>query len=65
MGFCRVLGAFAERAVDLVARSDGPLLPLVELMLVCAGAELRVAELTVDFWCGLQVRMRHFVYTVY
>lgn len=54
LGFCRVLAAFAERAVDVVAVTHGPLLCLVELMLLCAGAELRLAELTVDFWAGLQ-----------
>jgi len=60
--FCRALCAFAERCVDLVAVTEGSLLPLVELLLLCAGGELRVAELSIDFWVGLQdtaVAQRH------
>lgn len=49
-----MLCAFAERAVDLVACTDGRLLPLVTLLFSCVGAELRVAELTIDFWVSLQ-----------
>jgi len=52
--FCRALCAFAERAVDIVAATDGRLLPLVHLLFVCLSAELRVAELTVDFWACIQ-----------
>lgn len=46
--------AFAERAVDVIAMTDGTLLWLVQLLCVYASAELRVAELTIDFWVGLQ-----------
>jgi hypothetical protein len=59
---CRVLCAFAERAVDVVAQTDGRLLPLVQLIFTCLGGELRVAELTIDFWSGLQdtpLHLRH------
>ena len=48
--FCRALCAFAERAVDVVAGTDGRLLSLVQLLFCCLGAELRAADLTVDFW---------------
>ena len=32
---CRVFCAFAERAVDLVATTDGALLPVAQLQLLC------------------------------
>lgn len=51
---CRVFCAFAERAVDLVAATEGALLPVAQLQLLCLGGELRVAELTTDFWTSLQ-----------
>ena len=59
---CRVLCAFAERGVDVVAQTDGRLVPLVELVFCFLGGELRVADLTIDFWSGLQdtpLHLRH------
>jgi hypothetical protein len=45
--FCRALCAFADRAVDIVSTcQDDTLLPLVNLLFCCLGADLRVAELT-------------------
>ena len=59
----RVLCAFAERAVDVIAQdASGRLIPLVQLVFTCLGGEIRVAELTIDFWSGLQdtpLNMRH------
>ena len=52
--FCRVLGVFCERGADVIAVTSGELLPLAQLMLVCLGAELRLAETSVKFWMGLQ-----------
>ena len=53
--FCRALCAFADRAVDIVSTcQDDTLLPLVNLLFCCLGADLRVAELTVDFWASIQ-----------
>ena len=54
--FCRAACAFAERAVDLIASGagGGRLLGVPRLLLGCLAAEVRVAELTVEFWCGLQ-----------
>ena len=49
-----MLCAFGERAVDVVAQTDGRLLSFVQLMLCVLGGELRVSELTIDFWTGLQ-----------
>uniref|UniRef100_A0A7S4B9K5 Transportin-3 n=1 Tax=Chrysotila carterae TaxID=13221 RepID=A0A7S4B9K5_CHRCT len=51
---CRVVAAFAERAVDIIAATDGPLLAIVTLMMRMLGADLAIAELTVDFWCSIQ-----------
>ena len=44
--FCRALAAFAERAADAIGRTDGELLPLVQLLVGVLGGELRVAEMT-------------------
>lgn len=59
----RVTCAFAERAVDVIAQdASGRLLPLVQLVFTCLSGELRVAELSIDFWAGLQdtpLAMRH------
>ena len=45
---CRVLCAFAERAVDIIAQTDGRLLSLVQLLFCCLGAELRCTPLCCD-----------------
>ena len=41
---CRVLCTFSERAVDVVAQTDGRLLPLVQMVFCCLGGTLPLDE---------------------